>query len=107
MVVIYVLMALIGAAVALFALQNLDPVVLRFVTWRIEGAPLALVILLSLVVGMVLASLVGIVRHWKLRSRIRQLERRLAQAHAQVRAAGPPGGAGGAPPTRPDLPAPR
>ncbi len=39
MVVVYVLMALIGAAVAIFALQNLDPVVIRFLTWRIEGVP--------------------------------------------------------------------
>jgi uncharacterized integral membrane protein len=82
-VAVYVLMALIGAAAAVFALQNLDPVVIRFITWRIEGAPLALVMLLSLIMGAVLASLIGIVRSLKLRSRIRQLEHRLAQAQAQ------------------------
>jgi uncharacterized integral membrane protein len=82
--VVYVLMALIGAAVAVFALQNLDPVVIRFVTWRIDGAPLALVVLLSLVSGLVLMALIGLVQHWKLRSRIRQLERNLARAEAQA-----------------------
>ena len=82
MVVIYALMALIGAAVAIFAVQNLDPVVIRFITWRIEGAPLAFVILLSLLLGAVFTALVGVVRYWKLRSRIRQLEQRLAQATA-------------------------
>jgi uncharacterized integral membrane protein len=82
-VAVYVVMALIGAAIAVFALQNLDPVVIRFMTWRIEGAPLALVVLLSLITGTVLASLIGIVRSLKLRSRIRQLEHRLAQAQAQ------------------------
>lgn len=79
MIVVYLLIALIGAAVAVFALQNLDPVIVRFLGWRIEGIPLALVILLSLMAGAFSASLVGLVQHLRLRSRIRQLERSLAQ----------------------------
>ena len=74
MIVIYLLMALVGSAATLFAAQNIDPVVIRFLVWRIEGMPLALVILLSLLVGVVFASLSGAVRHWRLRSRVRQLE---------------------------------
>jgi uncharacterized integral membrane protein len=105
LVAVYVLVALIGAAIAVFALQNLDAVVIRFLTWRIEGAPLALVILLSLVMGTVLAALVGAVRHWRLRSRIRQLEHRLAQAQAQSAAA--PSAPDRASSARPERPAPR
>jgi uncharacterized integral membrane protein len=41
--------------------------------------PLALVILLSVLSGLVLASCVSLLRHWKLRSRIRQLEAQLAE----------------------------
>jgi len=74
----YLLMALVGAAFAVFALQNMDPVVIRFLGWRMEGMPLAFVILLSTLGGLVFASCVGLLRHWKLRSRIRQLEARLA-----------------------------
>lgn len=83
MLVVYLLMAVVGAAAAIFALQNIDPVVIRFLTWRIEGAPLSMVIMLSIVVGVVLTSLVGFVRQWKLRSRIRQLENRLARLPAE------------------------
>jgi len=97
----YVLMAVIGAAVAIFALQNLDPVVIRFVAWRIEGAPLALVVLLALITGVVLTALVGLVQQWKLRSRVRHLERSLAQAEAQAPLA--PGRLEGGRP-RPDAP---
>lgn len=82
MVLVYLLMALVGAAAAVFALQNVDPVVIRFLGWRIEGAPLAMVIMLSVLAGIVLTSLVGLVQQWKLRSRIRQLENRLAQIPA-------------------------
>src|SRR5262245_19874217 len=79
MVILYVLIAMIGAAAAVFALQNVDPVVIRFLTWRIEGAPLALVIMVSVIAGVVFTAMVGLVQQWKLRSRIRQLENRLAQ----------------------------
>jgi len=74
----YLLVALLGAAVALFAIQNNSMVVIRFLAWQIEGA-LSLVILVSALVGVVLTALLGVVRHWKLRSRIRQLENRLAR----------------------------
>ena len=76
----YLLLILVGAACAVFALQNMDPVVIRFVTWRVEGMPLGFVILLSLLGGLVFASVIGLIRHWKLRSRIRQLEARLQTA---------------------------
>lgn len=78
MTLAYILMALVGAACAVFALQNMDPVVIRFIGWRVEGMPLALVILLSVLGGLIFASCVGLLRHWKLRSRIRQLEAQLA-----------------------------
>ncbi|HEV8436705.1 MAG TPA: LapA family protein [Methylomirabilota bacterium] len=74
----YLLLVLVGAAVAVFAVQNISPVVIRFLGWQIEGA-LSLVVLLSILVGIVLTSLVGLIRHWRLRSRIRQLENRLAR----------------------------
>lgn len=79
MLFVYVLMALVGAAAAVFAIQNLDPVVIRFLVWRVEGMPLALVILVSAFVGVVFASLSGFAQQWRLRSRLRQLENQVAQ----------------------------
>ena len=86
MTLAYLLMAFVGALCAVFALQNMNPVVISFLGWRVEGMPLALVILLSVLGGLVFASCVGLLRHWKLRSRIRQLEAQLA---AQERPAPP------------------
>jgi len=80
MSIVYVLMIVIGAAGAIFAIQNIDPVVIRFLAWRIEGAPLAMVIILSIAIGVVFTSLVGLVQQLKLRSRIRRLEGELARA---------------------------
>jgi uncharacterized integral membrane protein len=96
-VFIYLIMAMVGAAAAVFALQNVDPVVIRFLGWRIEGAPLAMVIMVSVLAGIVFTALVGMVQQWKLRSRIRQLEHRLAQSPASVTVLP-------APPNRPEPP---
>ncbi len=94
MLFVYVLMALVGAAAAIFAVQNLDTVAIRFLVWRIDGMPVALVILLSAFIGIVFAALSGFAQQWRLRSRLRQLENQVAQlsaAEAQ-RGAQRPGG---------------
>lgn len=69
--------AALASAVAVFALQNADRVTISFLAWKIEGAPLAGVILVSGAVGALLVSLVGSLQRWKLRAQIRQLESRL------------------------------
>jgi uncharacterized integral membrane protein len=79
MIIIYLLMALLGSAATIFALQNREPVEIWFLTWSVRGMPLALVILLSLLLGTVFASLSGLVKILKLRYRIRQLETQVAQ----------------------------
>ncbi len=77
MPLLYLLIAAIVLAIVVFALQNADPVTVQFLGWRLKGAPLAAVILVSGVIGALLVSLVGFVQRWKLRAQIRQLESRL------------------------------
>jgi uncharacterized integral membrane protein len=79
MIIIYLLMALLGSAATIFALQNRSGVTITFVMWSIEGMPLALVILLSLLLGVVFASLSGLVKVLRMRYRIRQLESQVNQ----------------------------
>jgi uncharacterized integral membrane protein len=95
-VIIYLIMILMGAAAAIFAIQNIDPVVIRFLGWRIEGMPLALVILLSAFAGLVFAAMVAMVQQIRLRSRIRALERQQPPPAPPVSRPAPP-----PPPTRP------
>ena len=79
MIVIYLLMAVLGSAATIFALQNRYPVEISFLTWSVQGMPLALVILLSLLLGIVFTSLSGLVKILKLKYRIRQLETQVSQ----------------------------
>ena len=90
MILIYLLMALLGSMATIFALQNRDPVEIWFLAWGVQGMPLALVILLSLLLGIVFAALSGLVKVLKMRFRIRQLENQVAQLTAALPAPPPP-----------------
>jgi uncharacterized integral membrane protein len=79
MIVIYLLMALLGSAATIFALQNSGTVDISFLAWSMTGMPVALVILLSLLLGVVFASLSGVMKILKLKYRVRQLETQVAQ----------------------------
>jgi hypothetical protein len=59
------------------------------------------VILLSLLIGIVFASLSGAVKVWRLRSRCRQLENQVAQLTAAQAASAPPRATQGPSPTLP------
>ena len=98
MTFVYLLVALIGAVIALFAIQNIDPVPIRFLVWKRES-PLSLVVLLSILIGIVVSSLIGLVRHWKLRAKMRQLEQLVAKNATRGR---PPSGHADAPEPAPE-----
>jgi uncharacterized integral membrane protein len=89
-VIVYLIMIVVGAAAAIFAIQNIDPVVIRFLGWRIEGMPLALVILLSAFAGLVFAAMIAMVQQIRLRSRIRALERQQPPPAPPVARPAPP-----------------
>jgi uncharacterized integral membrane protein len=101
MIVIYLLMAVLGSAATIFALQNRYPVEISFLTWSVQGMPLALVILLSLLLGIVFTSLSGLVKILKLKYRIRQLETQVSQL---IAAQTPPSSASPSPPRVPQGP---
>lgn len=81
----YVVVALVGAAVAVFALQNAEPLSVRFLAWSLDGVPAAALVLVSLAAGAVLVGVPLTIQRWRLRARIRALE-----ARATVPGAEPP-----------------
>ncbi|MGH7306886.1 MAG: lipopolysaccharide assembly protein LapA domain-containing protein [Candidatus Rokuibacteriota bacterium] len=86
----YVLVAVIASAITLFALQNTTPIALRFLLWSLPETPLASVILVSVVAGVVLVGIPLSIGRWRLRARARSLEARLASAEARAGGREPP-----------------
>lgn len=106
MIFVYLLMAILGVAATLFAVQNRDPVAVSFLGWRTAGMPLSLVILLSALIGVVFASVSGFAQQIQLRLKIRHLEHRVAQLSDAVQRPVPVERARIEPPP-PDPPVPR
>ena len=93
----YIVVALVSAAVAVFALQNGEPTPVRFIVWTVEGFPLAGLILLALAGGLLMAGLPLTIQRWRLGARLRAAERRVAELEG-ARSSAPARGQGPAPP---------
>jgi uncharacterized integral membrane protein len=80
----YLIVAIITAAIVVFAFQNGTPVSVRFLTWTVPEVSTAAVILLTLVSGFVIAAIPLSIQRWRLRVRIRALEQQVRQLEAAV-----------------------
>ena len=74
----YLIVALLAAAVAVFALQNSAQTSVRFLVWTLDGLPVAAVALASLGIGLVAAGVPLWLRSWRWRSQARAAEARAA-----------------------------
>jgi uncharacterized integral membrane protein len=84
-VVVFVLGAIVGMAVLVFALENQEPVALRYLfAWQTPPIPLFAVIMASVGVGCVIASLFGLAAYLRERKIIRQQRRTIADLQAEL-----------------------
>lgn len=74
----YLIVALLAAAVAVFALQNSAETRVQFLVWTLEGLPVAAVALVSLAIGLIVAGLPLWIRSWRWRSQARSAQARAA-----------------------------
>lgn len=72
----------LGAAVAIFAVQNVTPVEIRFFLWQVEG-PLAAVVLGAVGMGLVVALLLGLPDTILSRLRMRRLEHQVQDVNPE------------------------
>ena|SRR5688500_19483738 len=99
----YLIVAIVAASVAVFALQNAEPTRIRFMFWVIESVPVAALVLLSLGAGIIVAGVPLWLGRWRLRARARALEARVAALERPAPSAPPPPPPSSIPP-RPRLP---
>jgi len=84
-VVVFGLGAIVGMAVLIFALENQEPVTMRYLfTWQTQPVPLFAVIMASVGVGFVIASLFGLAAYLRQRKIIRQQRRTIADLQAEL-----------------------
>jgi len=83
MIILFILGLLLGAVAVVFAWQNISVVTITFFAWQIDG-PLAVVIELSILAGIIIAlllilpkSIYNYINNKKLKSEINRLEEEL------------------------------
>jgi len=72
-----IIMILIALALILVTVQNPNPVSLQFLSWEARQMPLIIIILISLLVGIIIASVLSLIKQSKLKEKIRFLEREM------------------------------
>jgi len=74
-----VIILLVALVLILLTVQNPNPVPLQFLSWETQQVPLIVIILLSLLVGIVISSILGLIKQSKLKEKIRRLEREIEE----------------------------
>ena len=75
----YVIVAILTAAIVVFAFQNGTPVSVKFLMWNVPEVSAAAVILIALVSGLLIAAIPLWLQRWRLRVRVRGLESQVRQ----------------------------
>ena len=70
-----ILMLLVALGLILLTVQNPNPVTLQFLSWEAQQVPLIVIILISLLAGIIVSSVLGLIKHSKLRETIRGLQK--------------------------------
>jgi len=67
----YIIVAVVAVGIAVFAMQNTDHVVVKFLFWDVANVPVSAVVLGSLAVGILLVGVPLWFQVWRLRHRLR------------------------------------
>jgi uncharacterized integral membrane protein len=80
----YVVVALLTAAIVVFAFQNGTPLSVKFLAWTVPEVSAAAVILIALVTGLLIAAIPLWLQRWRLRVRVRGLESQVRQLESKL-----------------------
>jgi uncharacterized integral membrane protein len=83
--VMFVLGAVVGMAVLVFALENMESVTLHYLlSWQTPPIPLFFVIMTAVGIGFVIAGLFGVSAYLRQRRIVRQQRRQVAELEAEL-----------------------
>lgn len=72
-----IVILLVALVLILLTVQNPNPVTLQFLSWDAESVPLIVIILISLMAGIIMSSILSLLKQAKLKDKIRSLQRDL------------------------------
>lgn len=72
-----IIILLVALVLILVTVQNPNPVAVQFVGWTATGVPLIVIILVSFMAGIIVSSILGLVKQAKLRDKLHALRQEL------------------------------
>lgn len=72
-----IVILLVALVLILLTVQNPNPVTLQFLSWGTESVPLIVIILISLMAGIIMSSILSLLKQAKLKGKIRNLQREI------------------------------
>jgi uncharacterized integral membrane protein len=74
-----IIIVLVALMLILMTVQNPNPVSVQFLSWEAQQVPLIIIILTSLLVGIIISSVLSLVKQSKLKDKIRRLQREIEE----------------------------
>lgn len=68
---------ILGVAMAIFALQNTVKVQVKLLWWKVDDVPLALILVISILIGVVITAVFSFIDKQRLRNRLKKLHQRI------------------------------
>jgi uncharacterized integral membrane protein len=74
-----IIIVLVALMLILMTVQNPNPVSVQFLSWEAQQVPLIIIILTSLLVGIIISSVLSLIKQSKLKDKIRRLQREIEE----------------------------
>ena len=68
---------LVALALVVLTVQNPNPVSVQFLSWEAQQVPVIVIVLISLSAGVIVSSVLGLIKQSKLKEKIRQQQREI------------------------------
>jgi len=74
-----IIVLLVALVLILVTVQNPNPVSVQFLSWEAQQVPVIIIILTSLLAGVIISSVLSLLKQSKLKEKIRRLEREIEE----------------------------
>jgi uncharacterized integral membrane protein len=74
-----IIILLVALVLILMTVQNPNPVSVQFLSWEAQQVPLIIIILTSLLAGIIISTVLGLIKQSKLKDKIRRLQREIEE----------------------------
>ncbi len=74
-----IIILLVALVLILMTVQNPNPVSVQFLSWEAQQVPVIIIILISLLAGVIISTVLGLIKQSKLKDKIRRLQREIEE----------------------------